>query len=397
MHRGVRQALYALTSVTALALAACSSSGSSSSASAPASTASSQASEAATSSSSSPEVAQALQMVAQASKRLSIKDIHYSPGPLKGSVAGKVVAFMTNQTSAGQAEAKNAAAAAHLLGLKLQVVTVGPTAEDTANDFGNLVNEQNLAGVIAPGYDPTTWQSAYNALSAKGVPIVLDFTSDQPQWQQGKTVTLIRNDIYNSVVNTAAAWMVADSGGHANIVAFDVPASQELTLEQDQLITELKKLCPACTVATQNTTFAAIGTSLPGQIVSYVQQHPDTKYIYLAFADLVAGVEPALKAAGISGVKIVTENAGSQDVQFIKGGDESADAAFDNSLVEYIAVDTVARLILGQSAQAARTWTMPLALLTSSDINDGEFSSTAPSVVQITGLQSFFQQLWATK
>jgi ribose transport system substrate-binding protein len=91
---------------------------------------------------------------------------------------------------------------------------------------------------------------------------------------------------------------------------------------------------------------AGIGKTVPGQVVSYVQAHPNVKYLAFALDDLTIGVPQALKAAGaFDGVKIVSRAPQPANLAAIKAGDEWASVADDDASAGYRAIDQLARIV----------------------------------------------------
>ncbi|GAA3942371.1 hypothetical protein GCM10023085_25190 [Actinomadura viridis] len=93
---------------------------------------------------------------------------------------------------------------------------------------------------------------------------------------------------------------------------------------------------------------ANIGKTVPGQIVSYLQAHPDTKYVALAVVDYNAGLDAALRAAGLSGkVKILSRAADASSLKAIKAGTQWASIGLELAAAGYRAVDQLIRLMTG--------------------------------------------------
>ena len=93
-----------------------------------------------------------------------------------------------------------------------------------------------------------------------------------------------------------------------------------------------------------------IGTAVPGQVVSYLQSHPNVKYVVFALGDYTVGVPAALEAAGLSDqVKIVTLSPQAGNLADIKSGKEFASVAQENSTAGWRAIDGLARLSLGET------------------------------------------------
>jgi ribose transport system substrate-binding protein len=101
-------------------------------------------------------------------------------------------------------------------------------------------------------------------------------------------------------------------------------------------------------VATLNVSIQGVGQSVPGAIVSYLQSHPDVKYLVMSLADFTAGVPEALHAVGLDkSVKIVSRAPQGGDLAQIKSGEQFASVAEEVAAAGYRAVDDVIRLVSG--------------------------------------------------
>ncbi|MDL4775264.1 MULTISPECIES: sugar ABC transporter substrate-binding protein [Thermomonosporaceae] len=93
---------------------------------------------------------------------------------------------------------------------------------------------------------------------------------------------------------------------------------------------------------------ANIGKTVPGQIVSYLQAHPDTEYVALAVVDYTAGLDAALRAAGLTGkVKILTRAADTASLKAVQAGTQWASIGLELGAAGYRAVDQLIRLMTG--------------------------------------------------
>jgi ribose transport system substrate-binding protein len=372
---------------------ACSSSGGSSAATPSSSTSpASPASTAATTS----NVAAAKAKVAALAE--SIK-IDYSPGPLPGNPAGKKIDIVSNTTPTGIHSSNLFAQAAQLLGIKTQIVLVGNSAEQIANAFNQIVNQvdsSSVQGIIAGGIDPTAWQQQFNQLVAKHIPIVLYASTYNPAWNTKSVISIesVRTGV-SAAAGDVVDWVTADSGGTANAVLFNVSGAPILQSVADAMNARFKAICPGCTLAEQNVDITSIGTSLPGEVVSYLQAHPATKYVLVEFGDMTTGVPQAINAAGITGVKIATTTATSTDLAYIKSGQEAVNFSYPLNYIAYVGADAVARGMLTGDMSYSGKWVMPVQLLDEANVNSPDFNSDGTS--NPPGLEAYFKKLWNLK
>lgn len=93
---------------------------------------------------------------------------------------------------------------------------------------------------------------------------------------------------------------------------------------------------------------ANVGKTVPSQIVSYLQANPDTKYVALAVVDYNAGLDSALRAAGLlDKVKIISRAANPSALKAINDGTQWASVGLELASSAYRCVDQLARLMAG--------------------------------------------------
>jgi ribose transport system substrate-binding protein len=94
---------------------------------------------------------------------------------------------------------------------------------------------------------------------------------------------------------------------------------------------------------------AETGRSIPTQVVSYVQSHPDVKYLAFGLNDLTAGVAPALKSAGLAeNVKIISRAPQPGNIKELETGDLWASVGEEDESLGWRAVDGLLRLMTDQ-------------------------------------------------
>jgi len=98
--------------------------------------------------------------------------------------------------------------------------------------------------------------------------------------------------------------------------------------------------------STLEVSVANVGQSVPSQVVSYLQGHPDIKYVVFGVSDFGAGVVPALKQAGLSDkVKLIGRAPQGANLLAVKNGDEFAEIADESAAAGWRATDAIVRLL----------------------------------------------------
>ena len=191
---------------------------------------------------------------------------------------------------------------------------------------------------------------------AKGIALFEGYVPDTPE---GAT-----NGLYGVVADQASSvaggalmgdWIEANSQGHANVVYVDLPLYPSLVGEGQGAQQELNKLCPSCSFSTLPVTVNQLSAGqVPSAIVSYLQAHPSTNYVYLSFQDLDPGLVSALRTAGLlSKVKVIGTEGEAAQLQEVENGTETMWSVLPEPYEMWVIVDWMARQSEGVLNQAA--------------------------------------------
>lgn len=217
---------------------------------------------------------------------------------------------------------------------------------------------QHPAGLILTADEPTpSIQSAFNAIKAANVPFIVNGGGDAEDVSPNPKLDgklFLQTDFGPIPLDrdnkALAAWIAVDSGGKANVVYFNDPTVYTVYQPETPFNKAFAQYCKGCTLAHQQISIADIGTSIPGQIVAYVQSHPSVNYVMMPFGGSTLGVYSALQAAGLaSKVKIVVPLATPPDVTAVQSGQEAASTVQDNIDSSYFIADSFARYFTGES------------------------------------------------
>lgn len=109
----------------------------------------------------------------------------------------------------------------------------------------------------------------------------------------------------DSTAAPQANWTIADSGGDAKALYLNDTTLSFSPFALKGLQDAYEKNCPACDFEELGTNSGDIGTALPNKISSYLQAHPDVKYLVGEYCAMFTGVPGALATAGITGMRTV--------------------------------------------------------------------------------------------
>ncbi|HEY9311905.1 hypothetical protein [Williamsia sp.] len=313
------------------------------------------------------------QVVAEASA--AMKPLEAPPtefpdlAPLAKLPTGKSLYVLFPEVAVGQQISKNVALAGETMGMNVTELNIGSTPESISRAWSQVLQAQPDA--VAFGGFPTSLYARQlaeykakggvfvgNSLGEEGTPDNVDFAVSTNEYAGTDQWT------------DTAQWIVADSSGQANSVFFYSREYPILLASKDSYVAEMKKCgCPA---ATEEVALSTIGSGLPGEIVSYLQSHPDVNYVATAFADMNVGVPQALKAAGMADkVKLVSQAGGTLNFEYIRSGGEAANLPFDMNFIGLRIGDAVARVLAGQDPGREE---LPTMVITPENIETASFA-----------------------
>ena len=336
---------------------------------------------------------------AQIQKLLQPVSINYKPGPLGGSVAGKTLAVVANDTPTGRHNVDLTIQYSKELGLKTKYYNGGSSAEQIVNAMEQVVNDVNrgaVDAVLVDAFPPSGWTAQFNELLAKKIPVGEYAIPDDPSYEDKLSgITMSPNTGTGDISGYAVDWMLQDANGPVNAVAFSAPALPILKAVTDSFKTAFAKKCPTsagCALDVVDLDLKGLGSTMPGSMVSYLQAHPNVKYAFLDFGDMMIGVSAAIKAAGITGVKFVSESGSAGTLQNVKDGSMAALFAYPFSLIQHEMLDVLARGILGKDISASKGWKFPVQLMIQS--NASTFNADGTS--EAPGVTDFFKNVWTS-
>jgi hypothetical protein len=273
-----------------------------------------------------------------------------SVAPLKSKPpAGKKVAIITCDFPSCQIPAQGATAAAKRLGWIAKTYVAEGTVEGYPAAW-NQVLQTRPDLIIYVAILPNSVIARQLAEAGKLHILAVALTSnDHPN-------SVMRATISGSATGTLVgklegAAVVADAKGAASVLWVWDPASAFGFGPIKNSFTH-EVTAAGGSVSVLNISSNNVGTTVPGQVVSYLQAHPDIKYLDFEVAAFLPGVPQALKAARLSAVKILSYSPSEPDLAALKSGGEWVDIAQEDFLTGYRAIDALARIVEGMPFDA---------------------------------------------
>ncbi|GAA4728522.1 hypothetical protein GCM10023350_09570 [Nocardioides endophyticus] len=287
--------------------------------------------------------------------------------PLKGSAAGKKIAYLDSGTPVSALELTFAQEAAKKLGMTVDRIDAGFQADSIQNAFDT---------VLAKGYDGVIDAGLPMPLAERGLQDLADAGTPAVGFGLGKgDKSLVPVSQSSDVANRKAGavladYVVATYGEDVDTVYYYVPEIESTRFSYEAFSEEVEKLCSTCKVRSAEIPIADLGTKAPSDVIADLQAHPDTKQAAFAVGEMAIGLPAAMKTSGLE-VDTVTVAPGQDSLQQIKDGDMRAGVGFDFTFIGWAQVDSLARLVQGQApSQAVLDDVIPMQVITQDSVTD---------------------------
>jgi ribose transport system substrate-binding protein len=270
------------------------------------------------------------------------------PGP---PVKGKTVVFLQCEVPQCADGGNGFRAAAAAVGWKTQTLTWKTT------DPASLISDMQQALTLNPkpyavsisGLPQAVWAPEVPAYQKAGVLLI--------PWSLGPVT--INSTVIAEILSPQdiefqgkllADWFITDSGGTGKVLVQDVPQYPSIDEETVGFETEVKALCPGCTMTRLDVTGTQVASGgVTPAIVSALQRDSSIQYIMSADIALAAGLPAAMKAAGLSKVKILGGAATPIDEQNVRDGTDAVVMKNDLVIAGWLMIDVLLRKAAGVS------------------------------------------------
>jgi ribose transport system substrate-binding protein len=309
--------------------------------------------------------------------------------PITKSIpAGKTIVYLDcpiqNCTITGQA----AKQAAGILGWNMQIKPVDGTPQSFQEALRQII-AQKPDGVIMNSFTLETVAPELKQLAALHIPVATSAIPSKGADGDGIIYDIDTTAQQKPKGQLMAAWTISDSNGAANTLYVNLPDLPILTGLYQQFAAQYKQYCSSCALGVLDLPVTAIGTTSTSSIVSYLRSHPSTQYVALSVDALGVGLPAALKAAGLSNVKVIGESPIPATLQYIQSGQMGATADADLYGDAFADVDALARYFTGTPISQNTIYQQWL--LTKDTLPDVSFTNDFPMVADY---EQQYSKLW---
>ena len=269
----------------------------------------------------------------------------------KPAPTGVTLAVLTcaNQPSC-EAATNGAVDGAKALGWKVNQYQSPLTPQGYQATWTALMQGKPTAIVYSALFPDANISSILSQVKSQGIPTVSisphsGDTAGSPTATGPAKATTVGPALYKADGALMGDVVVADAGGPTQTLWVWDPNFSEIHGPIKAGFENVVKGAGGST-STLEVSVANVGQSVPSQVVSYLQAHPDITYVAFAVSDFEAGVIPALKSAGLSDkVKLVGRAPQGANLAALKNGEEFAEVADESSAAGWRATDAIVRIL----------------------------------------------------
>jgi ABC-type sugar transport system substrate-binding protein len=313
--------------------------------------------------------------------------------PLIGKPAGGKTVFLisVNDPSTTPVDTGFTAGAAALGWSGKVLLYTDPTQ---GNSLITQALQQGASYIAILGLSASETQSGLAAAKAKGVPV---FQVDSTSRAKGPANWLFSQvddlGVWAERGKINADYVIANSNGHANVLAVGLPSFASQLNWEDGLKSEFSKNCPTCTLKTLDVPYTTLESgATAGEVLGYLRAHPEVNNVVFGVGSEDDGLLTAASSAGIkiggSGVQVSLQDPNQGDLQDIINGSYVAAVATPNAYDGWLVIDAMARQSLKMDLEPNWNSTTPLFMQTKTNISSTNLYEGP------TGYQAEFKKLW---
>jgi ABC-type sugar transport system substrate-binding protein len=295
--------------------------------------------------------------------------------PLKQLPApGKQIYWLQNNIPDELSVTSGFNAAAQLLGWHVHTLVVSPGDPSQVNSAVQQAVTAKADFIAVDTAPIQEYQQAMNAAKAAHIPVFGLFGTDQPQGATNGLYQQIGPSDFSLFGSITANYNIADSNGTSNELLVDVPSFTVLGPMVAAEKAAYAQNCPkTCSLYVMNLSPAQANNSSQAAsiAVSYLQEHPQTKYVRFAYGGVLStDFTSALKAAnlGSSGIVVDGSNPVLSNLQEVLAGTQRMWVGLPLALSAWYAVDAMARYSEGMSLTPSQLPLLPTQMLTKEDV-----------------------------
>jgi len=240
--------------------------------------------------------------------------------------------------------------ASAVLGWTVDDLTYDPANPATLDSTLETALSEEPDAILTTGALIAQLESFIPKAQAAGIPVIPTFTPEGGQEGVYPVLNTAAQYTYQSrILAETLLAQAAEAGDTPNVLEITVPeVAAILDPIQKGVKQSLSDHCPDCELHVLNVSLADLfAGSSSQQAVSYLQSHPDVKYVVSDSAQIGTGLNEAIAAAGLTDIKTYGIEASDIQLKELTDGAEGAWTVGSFVVDGWILADQVARVVSG--------------------------------------------------
>jgi ribose transport system substrate-binding protein len=305
---------------------------------------------------------------------------------------GKTIVFVNSGAAINSLFSDALVQAGKLLGWTVKSIYAQPTPQGLQNAFQQAV-QLDPDGVATSGVSVYEAPHQIAELNAKKIPIVDTATTNTSSYDPSKgiTLSLFTPAQVGPAFKLLADATVADDGGHGTIASILIGGFPISLLQTEAYEGQVKALCPKCVIKRLEINATEIGTDAATKIAEFLRANPAIKQMFFSYDGFGAGLQTALKNAGVTAPKIYTWAPEGGGMGRVRSGFSTVAVPYAPAETGWQMADAFARIFAGANVKDSQPW-QKFVLWSKSEFNNVPASPENPPVVG--SYESQFKKLW---
>ena len=300
--------------------------------------------------------------------------------------SGRSVAYISCGTPACVTEGDIVNEAAAILGWTAKVYPTNGSAQQVKDAWATILRTKP-DGVLYSGIARSLMNQELLQAQQANIFVAASYVVDPPA--DGLSFVILNDQQFVPEADTLAAMVVADTTeAKPGVVYVTLPDYPLLTPMSSGFEKAYGARCQGCSVDKLGLPISAIGSNAPDQIVSFLRSHPATKNVVLFVDTIGIGLPAALKAAGLTDVKVFGRGPTAATLAYLAAGSERQTIATSIYETTYGKIDAMARKLAGVPLQPP--FQEPIWIMTKDSL-PADYQKSFP---EVENYKQAFSKLW---
>jgi ABC-type sugar transport system substrate-binding protein len=225
----------------------------------------------------------------------------------------------------------------------------------------------NVDGIVLGAIPEILVKDDVALARAAGIKVVSTLEPSSKEFADAQTIT-----DYALAGRMNSALLTVETAGLGQIITVKDPQLPAVVGWHKGFTEGLTEFCPSCHIIKEmDFQLAGLQTTVPQEFQAVLTANPSANAVWASFDPVVTAITPVIERSPNPNIKIVSHNGDPSSLNDLKSGNKPVVGSVGYSIewMGYTAVDQMNRLLGGALDEADRQRTVPIKLLTSSNVS----------------------------